>query len=755
MKSKILILVLGFLVSYTGIQAQDWTLVGSTLDGENAADNLGYAVSLSSDGSIIAVSAIGYDSANGSDSGKVSVYQNVNGVWTQLGGDILGEHSADRIARSLSLSSDGSVVAIGNPDYGSGYIADWGRVQVYNNVNNTWIQVGQGIEGAGNLQHAGWSVSLSSDGSILAIGYPNGDNGNISNTGMVRVFQYDNATGYWTQMGQDIFGVAQGNNAGYSVDLSSDGSILAVGAPMGNNTPGYAQVYQFINGAWTQIGQDIVGAANWDDFGFSVSLNDDGSILAVGAPYHDGNNSNIGQVSIYQNLNGTWSQIGSIIGNETPSENLGWSVSLNSDGSIVAASAYHNLTNGHVRVYQNLNGVWTQIGSDMDGEPYDAFGKSISLSSDGSTVAVGAPNRRVSGFDYGRAWVFHAPAFITTQPVGQDNICPGGDASFTITGSFIDNYQWQESTDNGNTWTDITDGGIYSGANTPTLNITGVTLGMNHYQYHCIVSNSFGFTTSDTATLTTDNEAPVVPALQTLTGECSVTVTAPPTTTDNCAGTITGTTTDPLTYTQQGTYTINWTFDDGNGNTSTAQQTVIVADTTDPTITCTGNQTVDADQTHTYTVSGTEFDPVSTNDNCHVNSIYNDFNSASTLAGASLPEGTTTITWHITDDAGNESTCSFDVTVNAYVSVETLKQKGISIYPNPANNMLIVDFESFNGQEKIKTIKISDISGKIIHRYPITGNKVLQIDLTNLKNAVYFIQIETGKRNYTAKIVKE
>ena len=66
------------------------------------------------------------------------------------------------------------------------------------------------------------------------------------------------------------------------------------------------------------------------------------------------------------------------------------------------------------------------------------------------------------------------------------------------------------------------------------------------------------------------------------TGECTVTVTAP-TATDNCAGVITGTTTDPLTYNTQGTYTITWTYDDGNGNTSTQTQTVIVDDVTAPT----------------------------------------------------------------------------------------------------------------------------------------------------------------------------
>ncbi|HAH59187.1 MAG TPA: hypothetical protein DCL86_13660, partial [Bacteroidales bacterium] len=64
-------------------------------------------------------------------------------------------------------------------------------------------------------------------------------------------------------------------------------------------------------------------------------------------------------------------------------------------------------------------------------------------------------------------------------------------------------------------------------------------------------------------------------------GECSVTVTAP-SAEDNCAGTVIGTTTDPLTYNAQGNYIITWTFSDGNGNSSTAIQNVIVDDVTPP-----------------------------------------------------------------------------------------------------------------------------------------------------------------------------
>ncbi|MCL6296752.1 hypothetical protein, partial [Jejuia spongiicola] len=75
-----------------------------------------------------------------------------------------------------------------------------------------------------------------------------------------------------------------------------------------------------------------------------------------------------------------------------------------------------------------------------------------------------------------------------------------------------------------------------------------------------------------------DTTDPTAPTLADLTGECSVTATAP-TITDNCNGTIiTGTTTDPLTYTTQGTFVITWTFDDGNGNSIDVDQNVIVDD---------------------------------------------------------------------------------------------------------------------------------------------------------------------------------
>ena len=243
-----------------------------------------------------------------------------------------------------------------------------------------------------------------------------------------------------------------------------------------------------------------------------------------------------------------------------------------------------------------------------------------------------------------------------------------------------------------------------------------------------------------------DDIAPETLTLETLTGECSVTATAP-TTEDACAGTITGTTSDPLEYTEQGTYIITWNFDDGNGNSIDVEQTVVVEDVTNPTITCVENMEVDADETHTYVVSGNEFDPTATDDNCEVESVVNDFNSMATLDGATLPEGTTTIVWTVTDVAGNTATCEYDVLVNEFVGINDLSDLGINIYPNPTTGIFNIETQgNFD-------VTITDISGKTILKTQQFKN--LTIDLSSFANGIYIISIQTDKSIYTTKVVKE
>ena len=288
--------------------------------------------------------------------------------------------------------------------------------------------VGDGVDSTSTGSVSGYSVSLSSDGSTVAIGAPY-NNGNGADAGHVRI--YKNINGTWTQQGSDIDGEAADDKSGYSVSLSSDGSTVAIGAHYNDGNGAYAghvRIYKNISGTWTQQGSDIDGEAAGDASGWSVSLSSDGSTVAIGAPYNDGNGSDAGHVRIYKNINGTWTQQGSDIDGEAAGDWSGYSVSLSSDGSTVAIGARGNNDNGsnsgHVRIYKNTNGTWTQQGSDIDGEaPGDWSGYPVSLSSDGSTVAIGATGNDGNGTNAGHVRVYSTSTCTTTSSTDTITSC--------------------------------------------------------------------------------------------------------------------------------------------------------------------------------------------------------------------------------------------------------------------------------------------------------------------------------------------
>jgi Flp pilus assembly pilin Flp len=386
-------------------------LIGADIDGEATADYSGWSVSLSSDGSTVAIGAI-YNDGIGTDAGHVRIYKNISGTWTQVGADIDGEAANDYSGGSVSLSSDGSTVAIGA--YGNAGGGSYrGHVRVYKNISGTWTQVGADIDGEASLDYSGASVSLSSDGSTVAIG-AYGNDGNGSSAGHVRV--YENISSTWTQVGADIDGEASLDYSGNSVSLSSDGSTVAIGASGNDGTAsgaGHVRVYENVSSTWTQVGSDIDGEAESDQFGSSVSLSSDGSTVAIGAIGNDSTGSNAGHVRIYENVSGIWTQVGADIDGEAAGDQSGASVSLSSDGSTVAIGAIGNdgtgSNAGHVRIYKNISGTWTQVGADIDGEAsLDYSGASVSLSSDGSTVGIGASYNDGTGSNAGHVRIFTA-----------------------------------------------------------------------------------------------------------------------------------------------------------------------------------------------------------------------------------------------------------------------------------------------------------------------------------------------------------
>ena len=332
-----------------------WIQIGEDIDGEEAGDESGILVSLSADGKIVAIGAR-YNDGKGSDSGHTRVYKfsDSDKLWKQMGQDIDGEAAGDLSGRTVSLSSDGLTVAIGalNND-GNG--SDSGQVRVYkfSDSDKLWKQMGQDIDGEAAGDWNGRSVSLSSDGLTVAMGAFYND-GNGSDSGQVRVYTFSDSNKLWIQVGQDIDGEEANDTSGVSVSLSDDGKTVAIGSTS-NGSTGHARVYKFSDSdkLWKQMGQDIDGEGQDDWSGYLVSLSSDGLILAIGAPF----NGNKGYVRVYKfsESDKLWKKLGGNINGESAGDLCGWGVSLNSNGLTVAVGSRSNNDNGNdsgnVRVY--------------------------------------------------------------------------------------------------------------------------------------------------------------------------------------------------------------------------------------------------------------------------------------------------------------------------------------------------------------------------------------------------------------------
>lgn len=393
--------------------------VGDDIQGE-IQDFSGTSLSFSESGTFL---IIGSPSSNASF-GRARIFENSNNTWVQVGEDIIGEADGDRFANQVAISADGSIVAASSP-FNDGFANNAGHVRIFENINGIWTQIGDDIDGEDQNDLSGNAISLSADGNIIAIGARSNDgpNDSSSTTGHVRVFE--NQNGVWTQIGQDIDGVVvplsnnNTNQFGDSVSLSSDGSIVAVGAPSNNaggENAGRVRIFENQNGTWTQIGNDIRGN-ELDRLGESVSLSADGTIVAIGAPFSDNGTQNSGTVSVFEFQNNTWEQVGQNINGQSIDLEIGSRVSLSSQGDMVAIGIPNKDSNtGETLIYENDNGTWTQVGIPIVGEQIGDFsGAAISLAGNGEFVALGEPFNEDNGTDAGKVRVFNFEEILNTS----------------------------------------------------------------------------------------------------------------------------------------------------------------------------------------------------------------------------------------------------------------------------------------------------------------------------------------------------
>jgi len=379
MKRTFSLLSLFLFISFTMAQTQ----LGSDIDGEAAGDYSGCSVSISSDGSKVAIGANQND-GNGSMAGHVRIYEYSGESWIQLGNDIDGEAYGDYSGGSVSMNANGSRVAIGaggNDSGGQGA----GHVRIYEYSDGSWTQLGNEMYSYTSFDSFGSAVSMNSDGSRVAIGAAG------SSTGYVQVYEYSDGT--WSILGANI-------DAGIGwlgmVSMNSDGSRVSISAPGGD---GRVRIYEYSNGSWNQLGSDIDSEDSGDQFGSSVAMNSDGNKVAIGGRYNDGGGSNAGHIRVFEYISGEWSQLGGDIDSDTANDQFGSSVAMSSDGNKIVIGANGNGA-GFARLFEYNDGVWGQIGDDIYGEASgDQFGYKVSMSSDGNIFAIGAYKNDGNGAD--------------------------------------------------------------------------------------------------------------------------------------------------------------------------------------------------------------------------------------------------------------------------------------------------------------------------------------------------------------------
>lgn len=355
--------------------------IGQDIVGEEINRQSGTTLSVSNDGSRVAITT-GSDNNGMFGVGSVRVFDIINDNWQQRGQVIFGDAAGNFFGKAMDLSGDGNfLIASSTANDNAGN--DAGLVRVFQLVNDTWMQVGDDLTGSPGSQFGTW-VSITDDGSIIATGFNQ----------QVTVYQFIN--GEWILRGNPIFNLSPTFTAyGRTIELTNDGSHIAIGATendeAGTNA-GQVRVFEFINDDWTQMGENINGDQQNALFANTgtMAIADDGTTLMIGMPRKlNPSGVNTGAVNIYTFTNGDWVLDEELFG-DNDADNFGRSVSTNSEGNMLAVSSPNGTGFGSItRLFKNEGG-WAQTGEDIiDSDNFSP--RNNALSGNGEIVAIGSP----------------------------------------------------------------------------------------------------------------------------------------------------------------------------------------------------------------------------------------------------------------------------------------------------------------------------------------------------------------------------
>ncbi|MFT6975173.1 MAG: hypothetical protein ACJA0E_001166 [Bermanella sp.] len=320
---------------------------------------------------------------------------------SQVGELTQGSGLGDQYGNSIALNQEGTRMVVGAPRY-SDSLDNAGQVTVLSLENNNWTVLGNKLEGQQQNAHFGKKVAINNAGDTIASGYFF-DIDNQSDLAVIKVFKLMGSE--WLQLGSDISGANIGDLTNASISLNEQGYVLAIGQPSDHTEPEFAgrvRIFQFDAGDWHQLGQDINGDINGDSSGASISLNDAGDLVAIGSPTHSFRGDGFGQVRVFKFTNGSWDLLGSKINGEYSGGNLGTAIALSGDGStLVAGAPFASNSNknfqGAVKIFELIESQWTLSGNFFGEVAGDNLGASVSISKNGKFVAMAAPKSESVG----------------------------------------------------------------------------------------------------------------------------------------------------------------------------------------------------------------------------------------------------------------------------------------------------------------------------------------------------------------------
>jgi hypothetical protein len=341
----------------------------------------GGSVSVSDDGTTIAIGAEAYENENSVETGAVIIFVKINGLWEQQ--SILVPTFGQNLGYAVALSADGNILATGN---------DRGTVVIFVRTNGQWAEV-QTIDYPDiNFGH---SVALSSDGTVLVIGATS-----YETKGGAFIFEKDDRL-FWLEKT-----VLVGSNSssvpapfqGYNVAISSDGKTV-ISAGTNDNLIGAVWVFNKSGKSnWTEtaklVGSDYFLAGPMEDAeqGTGCDISPDGKTIVIGGPRY---NRELGLVWMFELVNGSWVQTrvlyGSVLVHESYPEQ-GSSVVMTNDTVVIGAWRANN-DKGGIYVLKKGPDGWYQQGPMLydwsDGSLAPESQRSLSISKDGNTVVVG------------------------------------------------------------------------------------------------------------------------------------------------------------------------------------------------------------------------------------------------------------------------------------------------------------------------------------------------------------------------------